>query len=137
VTQTAETGVRGPDASTKLAVERTVLAHDRTMLSWVRTATALISFGFSIQQFFLIARQGTPENKGLFGPNEFGLIMIGIGLLALLLAALNHRSAIQIMKAQYPVAENYPDIPRSKAAMLAALIGILGLLAFFSMIFRG
>jgi hypothetical protein len=28
------------------------------MLAWVRTATTLITFGFSIQQFFRIARQG-------------------------------------------------------------------------------
>jgi putative membrane protein len=33
--------------STKLAIERTRLAHERTLMAWVRTATSLISFGFS------------------------------------------------------------------------------------------
>ena len=56
------------------------------MLSWVRTATALITFGFSIQQFFRIARAGTPDGKGLVGPHTFGLAMIVMGLLTLLLA---------------------------------------------------
>ena len=47
----AERRATEPDASTKLALDRTYLAYDRTLLSWVRTATALITFGFSIRQF--------------------------------------------------------------------------------------
>jgi putative membrane protein len=31
---------------------RTRLSVERTMMSWVRTATALIGFGFTIVQFF-------------------------------------------------------------------------------------
>ena len=58
------------------------------MLAWVRTATTLITFGFSIQQFFRIARQVAAASKGLIGPDVFGLTMIIIGLLALLLAVL-------------------------------------------------
>ena len=125
------------DASTRLSFERTVLAFERTMLSWVRTATALISFGFSIQQFFRMARGGAAERSQVVGPDEFGLAMILIGLLALLLAALNHRSDIKALKLQYPEQDNYPAIPRSRAAILAALIAVLGMLALFSMLFRG
>jgi len=124
-----------PGAQTKLALERTFLSYERTMLSWIRTATALITFGFSIHQFFRIARQGITEHKGLIGPHEFGLTMILIGLLALALAAWDHWSAIQGLKRRYPVTEQYPDIPRSRATVLAALIAMLGLLALFSMIF--
>jgi inner membrane protein YidH len=36
------------DAGTRLAIERTRLASERTMMEWVRTATSLISFGFTI-----------------------------------------------------------------------------------------
>ena len=77
-------------ATTRLALDRTRLSHNRTMLSWVRTAIALITFGFSIHQFFRIAKPGLPEDKGLIGPHEFGMAMIIIGLLALLLATLEH-----------------------------------------------
>ncbi len=38
--------------STELALDRTYLAHDRTLMAWVRTATSLISFGFTIYKFF-------------------------------------------------------------------------------------
>ena len=123
-------------ASNRLALDRTRLAYERTMLSWVRTAIALITFGFSIHQFFRIARTGVPERNSLIGPHKFGLTMIIVGLLALLLSALEHRSAVAMLKAQYPVAEGYPDIPRSRAAVLAALIGLLGLLALFSTVFH-
>ena len=105
------------------------------MLSWVRTATALITFGFSIHQFFRIANKGTVERTGLIGPHEFGMSMIVIGLLALLLATIEHRSAIHALIAQYPETERYANIHRSLAGVLAALVSILGLLALFSTLF--
>ena len=120
----------------RLALDRTRLAHERTMLAWTRTATSLITFGFSIQQFFRIARAGVPENRWI-GPREFGLLMIVIGLVALLLAAVEHRTAIKALDAQYPTAEGYSVAPRSRARTLSALIAILGLLALASMFFRG
>ena len=62
--------------------------------------------------------------------------MIVIGLLALLLATLEHRSAIAALKLEYPVAQGYPHIPRSHARWFSGLIAILGLLALVSMLFR-
>jgi len=105
------------------------------MLSWVRTAVALISFGFSIHAFFLHTGAGQPEKPTLLGPHEFGMMMITIGLLALLLATLEHRSAVEGLRAQYPVTKGYARIPRSRATMLAGLIGILGVLSLFATIF--
>jgi putative membrane protein len=122
--------------ATKLAVDRTRLAFERTTLSWVRTAISLISFGFSIPQFFRIARTGLPESKDLIGPDEFGLLLIVIGLLALLIVTLEHRASIEALKAQYPVREGYQTIPRSRASMLAGLIAVLGLLALVSILLR-
>jgi putative membrane protein len=122
--------------ASRLALERTRLSYDRTMLAWVRTAIALITFGFSIQQFFRIARPGASEGKGLITPHEFGMAMIIIGLMALLLAALQHRSDLAALRAQYPVTEGYPEIRRSGAVLLAGLIAILGMLALLAAIVR-
>ena len=133
----AEQLEQGPwkaDAASKLALGRTRLSYERTMLSWVRTAIALITFGFSVHQLFRPARAGAAEASGFIGPREFGMVMIAIGLLALLLAALEHRSAMRDLKTQYSVAAGYPEIPRSRPAQLAALIAILGLLALVSTI---
>jgi len=74
-------------AESKFALDRTRPAYERTMLSWVKTAIALISFGFSIHKFFRIPRVGEPGRQAFVGPHELGTIMIIIGLLALLLKA--------------------------------------------------
>ena len=43
---------RPPDVATRLAADRTWLADERTLMAWIRTATSLISFGFTIYKFF-------------------------------------------------------------------------------------
>jgi putative membrane protein len=123
------------DASARLSLQNTVLTHERTMLAWVRTSTSLITFGFGIQQFFRATRG--PDYADLIGPRTFGLTMIIIGLLALLLAALQHRSAIEALKTNYPERKQYPAIGRSSAQLLGVLIALLGLLAIVSTLFRG
>jgi len=123
------------NTSAKLALQNTVLSYERTMLAWVRTSTSLITFGFGIQQFFRTTRG--PDYADLIGPRTFGLTMIIIGLLALLLAALQYRSAIEALKLSYPEREHYPAIRRSNAWLLGILIALLGLLAIVSALFRG
>ena len=121
----------GLEASTKLAVDRTRLAYERTLMAWVRTATSLITFGFSIQKFFQIEqRNGIATGDRLLGAQNFALLMIGIGLVALLIATLEHRSDLKALKA------GYPHVPRSLARVLAGLVSILGILAFISALFR-
>lgn len=117
------------DVSSRLAFDRTRLAYERTMLSWVRTATSLITFGFSIQQFFRLAASDGHRFEGAQVPHVFGTAMIGIGLFALLIAALEHKQAMATMKQDYPALLGYPRIGRSHARVLASLIGLLGVLA--------
>jgi putative membrane protein len=125
-----------PGASTTLAVERTFVAYERTLLAWVRTATSLISFGFSIQQFFRIQRAGQPTGNQLLGPQEFGLMMMIIGLLALVLAVLQNRSDLQGLRARYARADGRPMIYRSRALYMAGLIALLGIIGLLSMTLR-
>ena len=40
------------DIGTRLAIDRTRLAHERTLMAWVRTAVSMITFGFTIYEFF-------------------------------------------------------------------------------------
>jgi putative membrane protein len=118
------------DASTRLAVERTRLAYERTLMAWVRTAISLITFGFTIYKFFQLERDVGFRRHGVIGPTEFAMLMIIIGLLSLLMATVEHRRDLRALKAQYP------DIPRSLARLLAALISILGILALVAVILR-
>jgi putative membrane protein len=121
------------DASTLLAIDRTRLSYDRTLMSWIRTATSLITFGFSIYKFFQIeAEKSAAAGARLLGPREFAMAMIAIGLTSLLLATLEHRRDLGALKIQYPNA----TIPRSTARMMAALISVLGIVAFLAAVFR-
>ena len=120
----------GFDISTKLAFDRTLVAYERTMLAWIRTATSLITFGFSIYKFFQIERGGGEHNNRLIGPREFALLLVSLGLVSLLLATWEYRHNIRILRAQYP------GTPRALAAVVAALIGVLGTLALLAVILR-
>jgi putative membrane protein len=92
-------GAVSPDRSTILAYDRTRLAYQRTMLSWMRTGTSLITFGVAIYNFHQFTSGDQPGNR-LIGPHEFGLIMVGIGLVALLLAMLEYRRDIRTLTTQ-------------------------------------
>ena len=118
------------DTSSRLAYERTYLAHERTLMGWVRTALALISFGFTIAKVFEYLREKQGEKATLLGPRAVGMIMIAIGLVALALASVQHRRASKILH------EHCPDLPPSLAGVFAAFIALLGILAFLSAILR-
>ena len=67
---------------------RTRLSVERTMMSWLRTATALIGFGFAIVQFFERLQQ-SPEARSAYLPNApiyLGLALIGCGIVALVVS---------------------------------------------------
>ena len=67
---------------------RTRLSVERTMMSWVRTATALIGFGFTIVQFFDRMRQMPGIAPAHFpeAPRYLGLSLIFCGVAALVIA---------------------------------------------------
>ena len=117
--------------STELAVDRKRLAHDRTMMAWVRTAASLISFGFTIYKFFQYMReQGHAADNRWLGPREFALLLIGIGLVSLAFATLQSRHEMRVMR------KHFGHIPYSLANIVAGLVAILGVITFVAVIFR-
>jgi putative membrane protein len=118
------------DTSTRLAFERTRVSYDGNMLAWTRTATSLISFGFSIYKFFQLDLGSRRPDTHTIGAREFGLIMVVIGLFAIIQATFEHRKNMRSLR-EYGL-----DIPTSRAGLLGALISLLGILALVVMIFR-
>ena len=78
---------------------------ERTRIAWVRTALALISFGFVIAQFFQYLREKQGETATLLSPRAVGLVMITIGLVGLILANWQQRRAVKALRERCP---NYP-----------------------------
>lgn len=129
---TPEIKVANPvPSSTDLAVDRTRLAHERTMMAWVRTSASLISFGFTIHKFFQYLKGQGGGHEQLFGPREFGLLMIGIGLIVLLVATLQNRHDLRVLRRNFP-----STVPYSSATFLSALICVLGIVAFIAVLLR-
>jgi putative membrane protein len=64
---------------------RTRLSVERTLMAWMRTATALIGFGFTIVQFFERFEDMRDVTSAAYpnGPRYLGLALIGAGVLGL------------------------------------------------------
>jgi putative membrane protein len=98
------------------------------MMAWIRTATSLISFGFTIYKFFQLETQQGQDH--VLGPRGFAVIMIGTGLVALMLSGVQHRESLRLLK------ETYGPVPRSVAGPVAALVAVLGVLALIGVLVR-
>jgi putative membrane protein len=75
-------------ASDHFAWVRTRLALERTIMSWLRTAVALIGFGFAIVQYFEHLQQ-LPEARAAYlphAPRYLGLALISCGIFALVIS---------------------------------------------------
>ena len=116
----------------QLAFERTRLAYERTMMAWIRTATALIAFGFGMYKLFEFMPLLTGHRPGehLISPRAFALVLAFLGHFTLLLAAIQHRISLQAMRAQGL------KVPYSGAAILAALLSVLGIFVLVVVLFR-
>jgi putative membrane protein len=102
-------------------------------MAWIRTATSLISFGFTIYKFFQALHEqnaAVPHPERIIGSRGYALVMIIIGLVALILATVQHRRDVKALRA------HYPDFPYSLATMIAILVAGLGLLGLFIVFFR-
>ena len=93
---------------------------------------SLITFGFTIYKFFQYMQENQTGQHAprLVGPRGYGIFMISLGLIALLLATVQHRRNMKILR------EQYPRTPLSLAATMAALISILGIVALLAAVFR-
>jgi putative membrane protein len=118
-----------PD-SNEMAVDRTWLAHERTLMAWVRTAVSMISFGFTIYKFFQFeVEKDAPIRHGLLTPRDFALIMVTIGLVSLLGATVAHRRDVRGLR---PLLEGR----RSLAEVIAYFVSVFGILVLLSALFR-
>ena len=91
-----------PDQLT-LAMERTWLAYERTLMAWIRTATSLIAFGFGLYKFVFFMHEQQPDKAvdHVLGARNLGLVMIGIGIVALGLATLQHANSTRRLRAHF------------------------------------
>jgi len=114
-----------------LALDRTRLAAERTLMAWVRTALSMISFGFTIYKFLQVLQgQSTLPVLRPQAPRDVGLTLIGIGTFAVLIACVQHWKYIKKLRPDQPYR------PWDLTFIVACLIGFLGLAMIVSIILR-
>ena len=85
--------IRMSNINTELAKTRNRAAAERTTLAWIRTALALISFGFGLDKIISAIRDaGGESNTGNdVGVQLMSMGFIGVGIFTLLNAMRQHK----------------------------------------------
>ncbi len=108
-------------------------ANERTFLAWVRTAIAVMAFGFVIERFDLFLqviapqvalRQVSPHGQAF--ANIAGLAFIGIGIAMIVVAILRFVRTAKDIDSDNDV----PSVGERFDIGLAVLIGLLGVALF-------
>jgi putative membrane protein len=119
---------------------RTRLAVERTLMAWVRTATALIGFGFTIVQFF--ERLHTMDNVTPAArpqmPRYLGLALIASGVLALLVSCWQYRWVIKYLWQQQfrPIAGLREGGMQTPLLLVGSALALIGMVAFVAVLMR-
>jgi putative membrane protein len=120
-----------PLSADELAVRRTVMACDRTLMAWTRTSLSLISFGFTIYKFLQYAKEeGVAPQLKEAGPQHLAMAMIGLGVIFLLLASFQFWQEMRRLQPRSPI-----GVLRLSLA-LAVFLAVLGALAMLNVAFR-
>jgi putative membrane protein len=119
---------------------RTRLALERTMMSWLRTATALIGFGFAIVQY-LNHLQQTPGTGPAYlptAPEYLGLGLISCGVLALLISIWQYFWTVRYLwgGSFAQIAGMTKEGMQSPVIAIAILLICIGVFAFFAVLLR-
>jgi putative membrane protein len=108
-------------------------ANERTFLAWVRTAIAVMAFGFVIERFDLFLQVAASQialkqiaPHGQRFANVAGLAFIGIGIVMIVIAGIRF---VQTTKA-IETDDMVPSSGERFDLALSALIGLLGVSLF-------
>ena len=127
-------------ASDHFAWVRTRLSLERTMMSWLRTAVALIGFGFALVQY-LSHLQQIPGVRSAYlptAPEYLGLALIFCGILALVISIWQYLWTVRYMWGEpfTPLAGLTKEGKQSPVLAVAILLIFIGLFAFFAVLYR-
>ena len=137
--ETSRFEVKG-DVPTHFAWLRTRMSIERTLMSWVRTATGLIGFGFTIFQF-LHRFNETPGIKPAahpWAPWVLGLGLIGTGIVALTIAVWEYRWMVRYLweKDFKPIAGVDEFSHHTPVVAISVVLILIGMFAFFAVLLR-
>jgi putative membrane protein len=123
---------REHSVATDLALDRTYLADERTLMAWIRTSLSMISFGFTIgklgQVLHDVEFKGLLGNTRTVGVKNIAYCLVVLGTAALLAAALQHWRRVRELRAMGL------GHPFSITFIVALLLAAVGAFAFTSLV---
>jgi putative membrane protein len=127
-------------AESHFAWLRTRLAVERTMMAYMRTAVALIGFGFGLFQFFY-KFQNAPEIGTVRFPNAawlLGLALILAGVMAAVFSVLEYRRMLRYLWSDgfAAVAGMTRKGKNTPLYAVSLVIVVVGVFAFFAVLLR-
>lgn len=119
---------------------RTRMSLERTLMSWVRTGTALIGFGFGIFHFLHTFN----ETSGVMPPAHprapwfLGLALIGTGIVSLAIAISEYRSLVRYLweKNFKPIAGVDEFAHHTPVVAVSVVLILIGIFAFGAVFLR-
>jgi len=128
-----------PTAESHFSWLRTRLSIERTLMSWVRTATALIGFGFTIVQFFerLQTMDGVAPAMRPELPRYLGLALICAGIAGLLVSIRQYRQLLNYMSDEFGAIAGVRSVaPHTPLQAIAVALVVIGTFAFVAVLVR-
>ena len=115
-----------------LALDRTRMAAERTLMGWIRTALSIIGFGFTIYKFLEALQSKEVASQAIrpHSPRVVGATLISIGLFSLVIACIQHWKYVKKLR------PDQPYNPWDLGLVVCGLIGFLGLAMIVSIILR-
>ena len=129
MTPEAEAKETSGETPPNLPVMNTLMAADRTLMSWTRTSLSLLSFGFTIYKILegfqdaggkFVVRTDVPRNAGLF--------LTGMGTLAMVMGTIEYWQTLKGLRKLQDFRLARPPL------IMALLMSVTGLFLFFSII---
>jgi len=119
---------------------RTRLSVERTMMAWVRTAIALIGFGFTIVQFFDRMEQlpGVAPARFPEAPRYLGLSLIFCGVAALAISIWQYQWGLRYLWGGNfaAIAGATQEGMQTPLVAVAVALALIGVFAFFAVLLR-
>jgi putative membrane protein len=125
-----------------MSFQRTRMSADRTLMSVMRTSLSLISFGFTIFQFFKQMEETKVLTSSRASARNFGLTLLTLGAGMLVFGIIYHLLFMRELRRRRNqlVADGLihgeSGFPASLSVIIAVLLLLVGLLAVMSIAFK-
>src|SRR3974390_2110938 len=93
----------GLNQNTRLALRRSFLATERTLMAWIRTSISMIGFGFTLAKLFQSLAASNVLIRGPAGNvwtgEGVGMLLITLGTFVLVVAVFDHHRGVKQLRA--------------------------------------